>query len=326
LIAAVLAFGAGTADARLDWAPGQRDQSLIISCASIATGFPIQVIGDVADSEARLDPAHLPHVGDVFYGALTIGAVGDPCGNGVLIPEAMPPLGVSLAVDADHPIVCSYRDIATGREQFVSSPCARVLPGTFGGWWIVRTVDPKPWPLAYGSELELAVPLRSSRVLVGNGSPAPNCGRQLGTRDPPCPRRAIGAHLQWAVQVSDGQTSPILTPFVGVFVAAGPPSGDAPAIIAAAPRRVSARSLRRGVTVRLRPPFDRARIGVRLLSGGRTIALVRRTAHGTAPVSVRLRASAASVRSLRRRLELDVAARAGQVPPLSARRLLTVST
>ena len=192
----------------------------------------------------------------------------------------------------------------------------------------IASPNPAPWPLTYGAELQLAVPLRSSRRLVGDGSPAPACGRRPGSADAPCPRETIGDHLQWAIQVSDGQQSPILTPFVGIFVQTGPPSGDAPAIIASAPARVSIAALARGLTVRLRPPSAAARMTSRLLDHAGTLTYQTRRAHGTAPLTMRLVPTRATLRTLahsrHRQLEIDASAEADGNPPLSARRLVVL--
>jgi hypothetical protein len=117
----------------------------------------------------------------------------------------------------------------------------------------------------------------------------------------------------------------ILTPFVGVFVGAGPPSGDSPGLIASAPARISLRSLAAGLALRLRPPFHPATMTVRLLAGRRTLAHLVRTVRGGAALAVRLRLSAGTQRRLpARRLEIDVTARSAQDPPVSARRIVVI--
>jgi hypothetical protein len=151
------------------------------SCSSIAAGAPA-LIPDTLVGLAIQGTA--PRVGDVFYLRITGVEVGEPCDGGTtVLPEVLPLKGVSVAIDAAHPVLLRY-------EQFdganVDDAAVTVKPGQTGGTELdaisTRAPDGEPFPIATGAgKMEVYVPLRATRRtvaadvltvanLVGNGS------------------------------------------------------------------------------------------------------------------------------------------------------------
>jgi hypothetical protein len=154
------------------------------SCASLAVGAATLV----PDTLIALGVQGTPRVGEVFYIRLTATVLDDPCSGGTtVLPEFLPPKGVTTAIDAAHPVLLRY-------DQFdgdnVDDASVKVKPGESGGTEFdaisTRAPDGEPFPIAQGSgKMELYVPLRATRrttaadVLnvvnhIGNGStPSP---------------------------------------------------------------------------------------------------------------------------------------------------------
>ena len=126
------------------------------------------------------------------------------------------PPGVSLAVDASHPIKCFYED---PDEQAVVDPACptRTVAGVYGPQ-LPAGDEGGGWDLSPGRTYEVQFPLVSTRQLKGG----------LGGY---CPRNAdeIAFHpdrdcLITAVHVIDGDTNPWLTPSEDMYLAAPAPT------------------------------------------------------------------------------------------------------
>jgi hypothetical protein len=186
------------------------------SCSSIAAGAATLV----PDTLIALGVQGTPRVGDVFYVRLTATVLDDPCiGGTTVLPEVLPPTGVSVAIDAAHPVLLRY-DQYDGDN--VDDASVKVKPGQMGGTEFdaisTRAPDGEPFPLAQGGgKLELYVPLRATRrtsaadVLnvvnhIGNGStPSPlNASTGLPSAAPAQPVVKVGKRAALTVATVPG--------------------------------------------------------------------------------------------------------------------------
>ena len=186
------------------------------SCASIAAG----VATLVPDTLIAVGVQGTPRVGETFYIRLTATVLDDPCTGGTtVLPEVLPPKGVSTAIDAAHPVLLRY-------DQFdgdnVDDASVKVKPGQMGGTEFdaisTRAPDGEPFPIAQGGgKMELYVPLRATRrttsadVLnvvnhIGNGStPSPlNASTGLPSSAPAKPVVKVGRKAALTVTTVPG--------------------------------------------------------------------------------------------------------------------------
>ena len=115
----------------------------------------------------QADPASLPKAGDVFYAHVGFGAAIETCDGGTQYGEVdlvLPP-GVSLAVDADHPITCTYTDV---NGPMVPNPqCPAATSSGIYGPALAPGAPGSAWRLPAGRWFEIQFPLRSTRQLRG---------------------------------------------------------------------------------------------------------------------------------------------------------------
>ena len=153
----------------------------------------------------------------------------------------IPPVGVRIAVDKDHPLQWKYPDSdwqTTG---------AKLLPLPDGSAKIVAEASGNTlWPIANDQPpLQFLVPLVAERELRGAGSPPGAC-----PDGPPCPPSEAGDYLQVRIDSSIG-TPLMLAPVVALFSTAPPPSAATKLTVAS---KVRAASLSRGLASRSRRP------------------------------------------------------------------------
>ena len=112
--ASILALASSTARAAEQWNDGVPAMSTLVKCV-----IHLQETGAIAQAGYLADPSRLPQAGHVFYGHAVFGAATDTaCDSGDQLAEldvVLPP-GVSLAIDAAHPITCLYAE-AAGRAR-----------------------------------------------------------------------------------------------------------------------------------------------------------------------------------------------------------------
>jgi hypothetical protein len=220
--AGVLAL-APASHAAEQWLTGPHEDSVVISCASVQSGTPIQVVGASAFSEKFVDKRRQPRVGKTFYVRVLIGAVGDPCVPAQTASvELIPPLGVRVATSPRNTIDCFLIDILADTRVRIprADGCPRFSTrGVFGGRALNRTGPLGPnWAIPIGKALEIQVPVRSNRRMKGRTRATAGCQRTAG--QPPCPRRLARNHLQFAIRVFDGNANPYLVPHLGLTVRA----------------------------------------------------------------------------------------------------------
>jgi hypothetical protein len=306
LVAALVgAPAAGAQDG--PWSEGGLEYTTAFSCSSIIIGPPRLVLTTGAGAAFEGSPQRIPPAGSVFYSRLTTAIVGDPCGGGGhVLPEFIPPVGVEPAVDKRHPVLWRYAEESntpdvSGRVALTRGP---------NGGLMVGAVDDDgtagPWPLANsGPALEIKVPLRSSRVLKGIGTPQPTCpAREDGAG--PCPRDQAGDHLQISVSVADGGAPGMLIPYIGLFNRAP----AAPSL--RVPARVGRRFIARATTA------PRATVTGTLRSGRTVLARAKRKANAKGVARLSFRRPAGSGRAV---LSIQAKTIDGARSPVARRRL-----
>jgi hypothetical protein len=304
VVLALAAGLAGAASARADasWHDGQAvDSQLYNPCLGI-TEF-----GALAQAGYDTDPA-ATRAGDVFYGHAVFGAATHVGGNCTDTDQAaeldlvLPP-GVSLAIDAAHPISCFYAD--DGGASGTNPTCpTHAVTGTYGPM-LPAGDGGAGWDMPPGRTLEVQFPLVSHRELKGPaGGHCPETLDEIGTS----PQRDC---LLLAVHVADGTDDPWLLPNVQMVLApsAGltpqptpaptPTPGPTPPAVATArltaPKAVKLAALRaHGLTATITVPASGATAALSVKQGSHVLG--RATKHnleaGTAKVRIGLSKSA----------------------------------
>ena len=216
LVLAILS--AVPAQAAPQWVLGSIERSSVINCPSLIFGAPYTEPGALVNAEFLVEKRKLPKVGEVFYVRTRPAAVGRPCADQSVAVEVVPPVGVTLAISPRKPVRCSYFDIDSGQLTPVgpAQGCPQQAGRGIYGRSLNRAGPEGPtWALPYGQGLSIEVPVRSARTLKGLASQLPSCARREG--DPPCRPEQAGDHLQFAVRVLDGNDSPWLSPYIGLF-------------------------------------------------------------------------------------------------------------
>ena len=121
--ACILSLAASTARAAEQWNDGVPATSTQVKCV-----INLQETGAIAKAGYLADPAKPPTAGQVFYGHADFGATTDTaCSSGDQVAEldvVLPP-GVSLAIDAAHPITCLYTDNDGPQTNYPTCPTQR---------------------------------------------------------------------------------------------------------------------------------------------------------------------------------------------------------
>lgn len=204
---ALLAMTASSAWADLQWYEGQPATSTFTCVGQIVQGADI-----VAGYQA--DPSSLPKAGDLFYGLVGFGAAIPTCDGGTQYGEVdlvLPP-GVTLAVDASHPITCTYTDLNAPTVPDPTCPTNTDDHGIYG-----PALSPNgpgtAWRLPAGRWFEIRFPLRSDRQLQGEaGGYCPQTIDQLLATSSP------NDCLEVALGLADGADNPWLLAHEGLVI------------------------------------------------------------------------------------------------------------
>jgi hypothetical protein len=221
IAAAALALAAAPrARADVAWQDGLLATSTYTQCV-------VNVVETGADAWTGylMDPASPPRPGDVFYGHAAFAALTSACAGDMLaeLDLVLPP-GVSLAIDAAHPIRCYYQD-ADAPDKVANPACpTHTVAGVFGPQ-LPAGDGGGGWDLPPGRTFEVQFPLVSNRQLQG-----PAGGHCPSTADE-IPFYVNHDCLIAAVHVIDGDSNPWLTPSEELFLgapAAPPAPGPTP--------------------------------------------------------------------------------------------------
>jgi len=214
--AAVALAAAPSARADVEWQDGLLATSTYTQCV-------INTVETGADAWTGylMDPANPPRPGDLFYGHAAFAALTSACaGNMVAELDLVLPPGVSLAIDAAHPIRCYYQD-ADAPDKVVNPKCpTRTVAGVLGPQ-LPAGDGGGGWDLPPGRTFEVQFPLVSNRQL--RGPAGGHCPRTVDE----IPFYVDHDCLITAVHVIDGDTNPWLTPSEELFL--GPPPAAPPA-------------------------------------------------------------------------------------------------
>jgi hypothetical protein len=291
-VAAATLVGASTASADTSWHDGQSvDSQLYNPCLHISE------FGALAQAGYETDPA-ATRAGDVFYGHVVFGAATHVGGNCTDTDQAaeldlvLPP-GVSLAVDAQHPIYCFSIDQGQPAQADPTCPThaatgayGPMLPAGDGG---------AAWDMPPGRTLEVQFPLVSTRELKGPAAGhCPESVDEIGT----FPQRDC---LAVAVHVADGTDDPWLFPIVQMVLAPAavtPGPGTKPALAVAKHLKLSS-LLAHGVTATLTVPTAGSSATLTLKQGSRTLGKVTKQHLAAGKVKVRVVLSKAAKKKLR---------------------------
>jgi hypothetical protein len=306
-VAAAALIGASTASADTSWHDGQTvDSQLYNPCLHISE------FGALAQAGYETDPA-ATRAGDVFYGHVVFGAATHVGGNCTDTDQAaeldlvLPP-GVSLAVDAQHPIYCFSIDQGQPAQADPACPThaatgayGPMLPAGDGG---------AAWDMPPGRTLEVQFPLVSTRELKGPAAGhCPESVDEIGA----FPQRDC---LAVAVHVADGTDDPWLFPTVQMILAPravtpGPtpsptpsptptptPTPTKPALAVAKHVKLSS-LLAHGVTATLTVPTAGSSATLTLKQGSRTLGKVTKQHLAAGKVKVRVVLSKAAKKKLR---------------------------
>jgi hypothetical protein len=206
--ACILALATSTASAAEQWNDGVPAMSTQVKCV-----INLQETGAIAEAGYLADPSKLPQVGQVFYGHADFGATTDTaCSSGDQVAEldvVLPP-GVSLAIDAAHPITCLYADSGGTSTNYPTCP-THAITGAYGPA-IASDDAGHAWTMPAGREFDVRFPLKSDRKLAG---PAGGHCPQSVDEIPTSPQRDC---LLIALHVADGYSDPWLTPSEELFI------------------------------------------------------------------------------------------------------------
>ena len=217
--AGMLSIAAPTAGAAEQWNNGTPAMSTQVKCV-----IDLQETGAIAEAGYLSDPAQPPKAGQVFYGHADFSATTDTaCSSGDQVAQldVVLPRGVSLAVDAAHPITCLYADNGGAQLTYPTCPTSTIV-GAYGPE-IPSDNAGHAWTMPAGREFDIRFPLTSDRRLAG---PAGGHCPQSVDEIPTNPQRDC---LLIALNVADGYSNPWLTPSVEMFIdPAAPGPGPKP--------------------------------------------------------------------------------------------------
>lgn len=301
-----LACASASASAAEQWNDGTSEQSTLFNCV---LGIP--ETGALTYAGYKADPSALPRAGDVFYGHAVFGAAMEACtGDQFGELDVVLPPGVSLAIDAAHPVYCFYEDNQGPVQPY--SPCpTHAVNGTYGPQFTSGDGG-GPWDMPAGRLIEVQFPLVSNRELKGPaGGHCPESLSELS---------AYPQHdcLITALHVADGDTDPWLLPNEELVVSpgaasttppqsrpgtgpggTGPGGTSRPGARLLAPRKLRlSKLMSNGLTVKLTLPSAGSSVDLSLMMGHRKLAHLKRRHLRAGSLSFHLRLS----RSARNRL------------------------
>ena len=348
---------AAPARAASEWDYGPPEETTEESCVGIINpAIDDYQINLQVRAGMLVDPQAPPKVGEVFYGAVWIGQAGG-CYPDHVQPEALPPIGVELAVSAEHPVRCFSRVPASGPVSEIppSGGCPqRPGPGRYGGLGLTPFDDrDRTWTLDPNELFMIEFPLRSSRPLTGLPG-GPTCPDRTAKRGA-CPPDTAGDFLQTPVKVYDDGFAPTLDGAIGLVVqgpagggggqptpgapgpttpgaadpgmaGAGTPGAATPgATRVKAPKSMRLRSALAGVRFSVTIPAAGTRVTATLSAAGKRVAVVRRRAARAGELQVLMKPTRTGARALRqaRSARLRVTLRPPGKPP--ATEVLTIA-
>ncbi len=193
LLAACVALSAipAAASAAATWQSGPLVESQDVNCITSQTE---QEAGAFLSYYA--DPANPPQVGQVYYVAIDIAGIGDPCSGGAYADVQLSlPSGTQPAISAADPVRCYFKFPNQSSYVSASSVCPSALgTGPYGYYLDPINMNPPFWQIVQGDAVEVQVPVVSSQPLNGVSK------------------------LQAVVQLADGQSDPVLQPSLVVIV------------------------------------------------------------------------------------------------------------
>lgn len=113
----------------------------------------------------------LPGVGEVWYAHVVISHPGDPCSGGSYTGiEVLLPPSTTFAISSANPVFCAVRNNANQVTVYYrqNQGCPQAPSTGLEGYafWAYSGSQAQPWPIAFGTFLELMIPLRSSAPLT----------------------------------------------------------------------------------------------------------------------------------------------------------------
>jgi hypothetical protein len=341
--AAVTAVAAAPAAAAPDWNYGLPEELFETTCLGIVDGSGRTELGTSLRAGMFIDSENIPKVGEVFYGAVSIGAAGG-CVAKAAQPEVIPPEGVELAVSAANPVRCHFFIGEDNSDTPIVDSCPQnPRPGPMGGLSLSPNGDPDNVWIDIGKIpgttdnltrprleiLYIEFPLRASRPLTGLPG-GPSCAARA-SRTGPCPAASAGDFLQVPTKLFVLGGTPVLTPAVGLTVepsAGAAPGPQSPATgLVTAPSSVRIGAAVRGIAVRVAVPASGARVTATLRAPGiGRIAVVRRSGVRAGRLALRLRPTRAAARRLRQATSVTATLRVtvrvpGQAPRTETSRI-----
>jgi hypothetical protein len=191
-------LGLGPASAELQWQDGAMQSTIDYNCYTGIFGpMTSEFAGYLGNSDVTF-----PAVGDIFYGRVAVGTVGNPCGGPYAAIEVGLPQYTSFAIDETHKVHCFFGDYDTHEvTEFPTAECPQnPTVGTYG-WAFLKPGD-GAWSVPQGKYVIVAFPLVATRKLSGI---------------------ATNSLLYGYVKAIDGENNPWDDPHVGVFVAESAP-------------------------------------------------------------------------------------------------------
>jgi hypothetical protein len=242
------------------------------NCFSLATGSPYvepMISGIVGWGSEK----EFPVTGEPFSASVSVGLVGRSCSGAEISPTVIPPVGVRIAVDKDHPLQWKYPD-----SDWQTSG-AKLLPLADGSAKIVAEASgTQLWPIANDQPpLQFLIPLVAERELRGAGSPPGAC-----PDGPPCAPGEAGDYLQVRIDTSIG-TPLVLAPVVALYATEGA------ATKLTVPAKVRAATLSKGLGVKVAAAKG-AKLKLVLKAGRTVVARGSATAKADGTTTVKVKA------------------------------------
>jgi hypothetical protein len=190
------------ADAASAYVDGAMQYSHIYNCPSVIQNVPFVENGAASYVGYLADTANgQPSVNQTYYVRIVVSAIGTACSGQYADVQFKLPSATAAAISSSTPVRCHY-------DQIVLTDCPQTLTaGSQDGLFRLRAATSDGlWPLPIGRIVTIQVPVRSSSPLGG----APFTG---------------------FVTLYDGNSTPTLTPNVGVSVSgSGNPGNAQPAL------------------------------------------------------------------------------------------------
>ncbi len=202
LTLAIFAAAPAVAQASTSWQSGPLVESQDANCN---TGNTEYEAGTWLSYYA--DPSNPPQVGQVYYVAIDMRMIGNPCAGAYADVNLVLPPGTTPAISSTYQVRCYEQwPGQTSFKRDTSSDCPQslpfvALPDGQDGYSVDPIASPAFWPLAFvwtlsqpATSIELQVPVASSTPLNGSSK------------------------LQGYVQLADGQSNPTLQPTLAMIV------------------------------------------------------------------------------------------------------------